>query len=119
MGGIGGTLIHDHWARTVSFVPPQGIGIFALFYIIAQVIERVQEPIVPYLGWAKDPGEKDEKTEGKPAGCKNQLRAKADRDKAFVAELVTPESSSSQPLHDLISNISASKAEKQKPPGVR
>src|SRR2546425_678951 len=41
-GGFAGTVIHDHWARAVSFVPPQGIGIFALLYIIAQVIERVQ-----------------------------------------------------------------------------
>jgi hypothetical protein len=190
VGGFGGTLIHDHWARAVSFVPPQGIGIFALFYIIAQLIERVQEPFVPYLGRAKDPGEKKEKQkEGKRAHFKNQLRAKAERDKAVVAELRLPENGSGQPtleknvankercvdqiranltvlifatsallamiisgylragllrtvgesgipawvdiavtglvigagtkpLHDLISNISASKAEKQKPPGV-
>jgi len=187
VGGFGGTLIHDHWARTVSFVPPQGIGIFALFYIIAQVIERVQEPFVPYLGWAKNPGEKE--TEGKNAEFKNQLRAKAERDKAVVAELSLPENGSGQstlekdvansercvdqiranltilifgtsallamiicgylkadllrtvgesgipawvgiaitglvvgagtkPLHDLISNISASRTEKQKLPGV-
>jgi hypothetical protein len=189
-GCFAGTLIHDHWARAVSFVPPQGIGIFALFYIIAQVIERVQEPLVPYLGRAKDPGEeKRKKEEGKTAKSKNQLRAKAELERAAVAEINRPERSSGQPtleedlankercvdqiranltvlifgtsallamiisgymkasllrtvgesgipawvdiavtglivaagtkpLHDLISNISASKVEKQKPPGV-
>jgi hypothetical protein len=189
-GGVGGTLIHDHWERTISFVPPQGIGIFALFYIIAQVIERVQEPFVPYLGWARDPGEKEEtRKEGKRAKFKNQLRAKAERDKAVVDELILSENGSGQPkleknvankercvdqiranltvlmfstgallamiisgylragllrtvgesgiptwvdivatglvvaagtkpLHDLISNISTSKTEKQKPPSV-
>jgi hypothetical protein len=72
-GGFAGTLIHDHWARAVSFAPPQGIGIFALFYIIAQVIERVQEPFVPYLGLAKDPGEeKREKQEKKLAKEKKE-----------------------------------------------
>jgi hypothetical protein len=190
VGVFAGTLIHDHWARAVSFVPPQGIGIFALFYILAQVIERVQEPLVPYLGRAKDPGEeKREKQGGKTAKLKNQLQAKAELERAVVAEFNRDERISGQPtlekdlankercvdqiranltvlifgtsallamiiigymkasllrtvgesgipvwvdiavtglivgagtkpLHDLISNISASKVEKQKPPGV-
>src|SRR5215471_13396355 len=88
VGGVGGTLIHDHWARAVSFVPPQGIGIFALFYIIAQVIERVQEPLVPYLGRAKDPGEQEK--EGEKAKLKNQLQAKAELQNAYVAEVELP-----------------------------
>ena len=106
-GGFAGTLIHDHWARAVSFVPPQGIGIFALFYIIAQVIERVQEPFVPYLGLAKDPGEerreeqekelKKEKQEVEPAKLKNQLQAKAALERAVVAEFNRSERSSGQP----------------------
>jgi hypothetical protein len=181
-GLVGGTLIHDHWAKAVSFVPPQGIGIFALFYIIAQVIERVQEPFTPYLGRAKDPGEK--KTEGKKPKLKNQLQAKAELENAYVAELDVPKhenertvankercvdqiranltvlifgtsalfamiisgylkagllrtvgesgipawvdiavtglviGAGTKPLHDLISNISASKDEKEKPRGV-
>jgi hypothetical protein len=115
-GGFAGTLIHDHWARAVSFVPPQGIGIFALFYIIAQVIERVQEPFVPYLGLAKDPGEErreeqekelekekqeaepeKEKQEVEPAKLKNQLQAKAALERAVVAEFNRSERSSGQP----------------------
>ncbi len=181
-GGVGGTLIHDHWARAASFAPPQGIGIFAIFYIIAQVIERVQEPIVPYLGRAKDPGEEEK-------GRKNQRQAKGALERAVVTGFAQLEKGSGQttraadvanrercvdqiranltvlifgtsallamilsgylkagflrtvgesgipawvdiavtglvigagtkPLHDLISNISASKVEKQKPPGV-
>ena len=88
-GGVGGTLIHDHWARAVSFVSPQGIGIFALFYIIAQVIERVQEPIVPYLGQAKDPGEEEK-------GRKNQRQAKGALERAVVAGFDQPEKGSGQ-----------------------
>src|SRR6266516_3950755 len=84
-GGVGGTLIRDHWAGAVSFVPPQGVGIFALFYIIAQVIERVQEPFAPYLGRAKDPGE-----EGKRVKLKNQLQAKAEFENAYAAEVGSP-----------------------------
>ncbi len=197
-GGFAGTLIHDHWARAVSFVPPQGIGIFALFYIIAQVIERVQEPFVPYLGLAKDPGEErrekqeklaKDKQEVEPAKLMNQLQAKAALEMAVVAEFNCSErmpgqptleedlankercvdqiranltvlifgtsallamitsgymkagllrtvgesgipawvdiavtglivGAGTKPLHDLISNISATKAEKQKPSSV-
>jgi hypothetical protein len=181
-GGVGGTLIRDHWAGAISFVPPQGIGIFALFYIIAQVIERVQEPLAPYLGRAKDPGE--EEKEGKRIKLKNQLQAKAELENAYVAEVRSPErgneetvankercvdqvranltvlifgtsallamiisgylkagvlptvgergiptwvdivvtglviGAGTKPLHDLISNISASNEGKEKPPGV-
>jgi len=82
-GGFVGTWIYDHLAKTVSFAPPQGVGIFALFYIVAQVIERVQEPFVPYMGRAKDP----ETGKGK-----NQLTAKAELEKAVVEAFASPSS---------------------------
>jgi hypothetical protein len=57
-----GTVLYDG-GLDVTFTPPTGVGIFALFYIIAQVIERIQEPIAPYLGTtsAKDPNGGDTK----------------------------------------------------------
>jgi len=52
VGGIAGTILFDHVGKSVIFTPPQGLGPFAVFYVIAQVIERLQEPLTPWLGTA-------------------------------------------------------------------
>ncbi len=128
-GGVGGTLIRDHWAGAVSFVPPQGVGIFALFYIIAQVIERVQEPFAPYLGRAKDPGEEGKRVKSSAllamiisgylkAGV---LPTVGERGIPTWVDIVVTGlviGAGTKPIHDLISNISASNEGKGKPPSV-
>jgi hypothetical protein len=76
-GGILGTLIFDNWADAVTFDPPEGVGIFALFYIIAQVLERLQEPLTPYLASAPS----------SDGSRKNQLQANAEREKAVANSL--------------------------------
>lgn len=174
VGGWAGTWVYDNLAKAVSFTPPEGVGIFALFYVMAQVIERVQEPLAPYLGRAKEDSNSGQ----------NQLQAKAALERAVVDALTDPSldnakavanktrttdqiranltvllfgtsallamlmsgflkarllqtvgvkgsvtwldvvvtglvvGAGTKPLHDLISNLSASKESKQKPPGT-
>jgi hypothetical protein len=52
LGVLFGTMLYNGGPE-VTFTPPTGVGIFALFYILAQVIERIQEPFAPYLGTTK------------------------------------------------------------------
>jgi len=47
VGAIVGTYLFDNASKGISFTPPTGVGIFALFYVVAQVIERLQEPFTP------------------------------------------------------------------------
>jgi hypothetical protein len=77
-----GTILYDG-GLDVTFTPPTGVGIFALFYIIAQVIERIQEPIAPYLGTtsAKDPSDGDKQK------FMGQRTARASLDMAVAAAL--------------------------------
>lgn len=67
IGGVAGTYALDHWGSGVTFHPPKGVGVFALFYILAQVVERVQEPFAPFIRGSVTSG---------PGGV-NQLKAKA------------------------------------------
>jgi len=75
LGAVAGAVAHDR--TTLAFTPPEGVGIFALFYILAQTIERLQEPLAPFLGRAKD--ENDPKK-----GTINQPRAKAKLESAIT-----------------------------------
>src|SRR5437016_714043 len=81
LGAVLGTVFYDHLSGAVAFSPPTGVGIFALFYIVAQVIERIQEPLTPFLASAPDTGA--------PAGGgpvrTTQLKAKAALETAFAA----------------------------------
>jgi predicted lipid-binding transport protein (Tim44 family) len=74
IGVLAGTYVYDHLSGGVAFSPPTGIGIFALFYVVAQVIERIQEPFAPLV-------QEDKKDEG---------QAKQARDEAVAAALSTP-----------------------------
>jgi len=67
-GAVLGTLAYDNWGAGIGFTPPEGVGIFALFYILAQGIERIQEPFTPFVT-AKQTGGNERKT---------QRRARAD-----------------------------------------
>ena len=80
IGTVVGTIGYDHWATSVSFTPPAGVGIFALFYIMAQVVERLQEPFAPFVRGAKtaDTGETGER------GTLNQLQAKANLERKLA-----------------------------------
>lgn len=78
-----GTYVYDNLADGVSFTPPEGIGILALFYIMAQVIERLQEPFTPFIK-GKDESEKsvtqkDAKGDLEKAVAGNDLQAVADK----------------------------------------
>ena|SRR5215813_1212711 len=71
LGGFGlGTLLHH-----TAFIPAQGFSGFAVMYIVAQVIERLQEPFVPWMGRAK--------SDACPARV-IQSKAKALRDQAVM-----------------------------------
>jgi hypothetical protein len=61
-GAVLGTLVHDNWGAGIVFKPPEGVGIFALFYIMAQGIERIQEPFTPFVT-AKETGGSGRKTQ--------------------------------------------------------
>jgi hypothetical protein len=85
VGTLFGTVLYNG-GLDVTFTPPTGVGIFALFYILAQVIERILEPFAPFLGTtkAKDPASgKEEVT--------TQLGARASMDMAVAAALASPE----------------------------
>lgn len=73
VGGAFGAYAHDHWTTGVTFTPPRGVGIFALFYIIAQVIERIQEPFAPFVRAEKT----EEQDEGGSAAKVNKRKAQA------------------------------------------
>jgi hypothetical protein len=83
-GTVFGTVLYNG-GLDVTFTPPTGVGIFALFYILAQVIERILEPFAPFLGTtkAKDPASENEK-------ITTQLRARASLDMAVAAALASP-----------------------------
>jgi hypothetical protein len=66
---------HDNWGAGIRFKPPEGVGIFALFYIIAQGIERIQEPFTPFVT-AKETGGN---------GRKTQRRAKAELESSVAS----------------------------------
>lgn len=83
-GAVLGTLLYDADTGIGKFVPPKGVGIFALFYLVAQVIERVQEPFTPFLGRAK------ETTSSEAAQGKNQIEARAELERALVAARKSP-----------------------------
>jgi hypothetical protein len=80
-----GTVLYDG-ALDVTFTPPTGVGIFALFYIMAQVIERIQEPFAPFLGTtsAKDPTDSGKKK------LMGQRTARASLDIAVAGALKSP-----------------------------
>lgn len=50
-----------------AFQPTPGFSVFAVMYIVAQAIERLQDPFVPFLGRAKPATEDSATTPGKPA----------------------------------------------------
>lgn len=74
-GAVLGTLAYDNWGAGVGFKPPEGVGIFALFYIMAQGIERIQEPFTPFVT-AKKTGED---------GRTTQRRAKAELESSVAS----------------------------------
>lgn len=74
VGAAVGTLVFDHLSDGVTFTPPEGIGIFALFYVVAQVIERIQEPLAPFV----------------QADGKDEAQAKKDRDDAAAQAFMAP-----------------------------
>jgi hypothetical protein len=76
-GAVLGTLMHDNWGAGIVFKPPEGVGIFALFYIMAQGIERIQEPFTPFVT-AKEAGGN---------GRKTQRRAKANLESCVSAAM--------------------------------
>jgi hypothetical protein len=69
-----GTYIFDNLADGVTFTPPTGISILAVFFIMAQVIERLQEPFTPFV-------------KGKDADDKSstQKQAKGELEKAVAS----------------------------------
>jgi hypothetical protein len=80
-GAVLGTILYD--ASKATFDPPEGVGIFALFYIAAQLIERLQEPLAPFLG----------RTSSEPAGGGSQVDqngAKAELASAVAGALSNP-----------------------------
>lgn len=79
LGAVLGVYVHDR-AGGITFTPPEGVGIFALFYIVAQVIERIQEPLSPYL--ARAPSDEGER--------RNQREAKAELENAVAHAVNTP-----------------------------
>ena len=91
VGVIVGTLIYDHWSKAIAFTPPTGVGIFALFYIMAQVIERVQEPVAPYLGTAPS---------DVPGARTNKPQAKAALEKAVATALANPSDANARAAAD-------------------
>jgi hypothetical protein len=85
LGVLFGTVLYE--AKTgITFNPPEGVGIFALFYLVAQVVERVQEPLTPFLGRAKSP---DTQGSGK-SRSKNQVVAKAELENAVTEARKAP-----------------------------
>jgi hypothetical protein len=84
VGAFIGTRLYSGNTGVGAFDPPEGVGIFALFYLIAQVIERMQEPLAPFLGRAK------ETTTGGEGQGKNQIEAKALLEKELVAARAEP-----------------------------
>jgi len=51
---VGWLLTRAH--KPGPFTPTPGISVFALFYAVAQAIERLQEPFTPWLGRTSAPG---------------------------------------------------------------
>jgi hypothetical protein len=84
VGGVAiGAYAHDHWATSVTFTHPEGIGIFALFYILAQTIERIQEPVASMV-------KGKETVETGAATSVNKTKAKASMERSVAASLNDP-----------------------------
>jgi hypothetical protein len=66
-GVLLGTYIYDNLAGGVTFTPPEGFGILALFYIMAQVIERLQEPFTPFVKGKDEDGKSQTQKQAKGA----------------------------------------------------
>jgi hypothetical protein len=83
-GTFFGTMLYNG-GLDVTFTPPAGVGIFALFYILAQVIERILEPFAPYLGTTKADAE-----DGETKKLANQRDVRALLDIAVADALEDP-----------------------------
>lgn len=84
-GALGGYGLHE--VSKVTFDPPEGVGIFALFYIVAQAIERLLEWFAPHAGKATPTGET---TLSETTTQQNQLKAKAKLEEAVAKALNEP-----------------------------
>jgi hypothetical protein len=67
IGAVVGILLDD---GKRMYSPPDGVSIFALFYIGAQAIERLLEPLASFYGTTAATGEQDS---GKPGGLSGRL----------------------------------------------
>src|SRR5438034_11696924 len=47
-----GSLVGEWWGLS-AIVPPDGVSVFAAYYMVALVIERLQEPFAPWVGQTK------------------------------------------------------------------
>lgn len=74
------------WLQRPAFAPLAGFNTFAVMYVVAQAIERLEDPFVPFLGRAKIAS--NDKSGG--ASTVGQRKAIADRDKAVVAAINDP-----------------------------
>jgi hypothetical protein len=77
---VGALLFARTGPTKLKFTPSAGVGTFALFYILAQVIERIQEPFTPFIKGA----------EGGSASSVNQRSAQAKLDVANSAAINEP-----------------------------
>jgi len=82
-GAVFGAWSHDHWPKGVTFTPSEGVSIFALFYILAQAIERLQEPFTPWI--------KGTKTEEGPAAGSGDTKSLNQRDVQALVERTAAE----------------------------
>jgi hypothetical protein len=81
IGAVVGILLDD---GKRMYSPPDGVSIFALFYIGAQAIERLLEPLASFYGTTAATGEQDS---GKPGGLSGRLtksQAVKARDRALA-----------------------------------
>jgi hypothetical protein len=81
VGCLVGVAIHHE-----AFTPVAGISVFAAMYVVAQVIERLQEPFVPWVGRAPS---KVDQPEGS-SKIVDKASAHATRDKKVVEAINNP-----------------------------
>lgn len=79
--GIGVGYALNEINEPAPFVLAEGVGIFAVFYILAQAIERLLEPLSSWVGGTKAAGDEERV---------NPPEAKAQRDAAVSAAVNTP-----------------------------
>ena len=83
-----GMELHD---STVKYVPPEGIGLFAVVFVVTQAIERLLEPLAPFFGQTKVTTQPDKAKEvagvEPPSGRVTKSEVVPFRDRALAASL--------------------------------